>query len=149
MRFHLRAPLAANPRMENLFERASFRSVLEDYGAKPFTYQAAVTRKDLPPKLSNKFFSRIRITLDQFVRGLIGVKKSRGRKNLAQAIAKSRFARGNSAGDPDDRHLVMEYWSIGVKNSCRRAHYSITPLPRYFRRFLGDRPRHDRSFIDS
>jgi hypothetical protein len=79
MRFHFRAPLAANPRMENLFERASFRSVLEDYGAKPFTYQAAVTRKDLPPKLSNKFFSRIRIKLDQFVRGLIGVKKSRGR----------------------------------------------------------------------
>ncbi len=56
MRFHFRAPLAANPRMENLFERASFRSVLEDYGAKPFTFQAAVTRKISRPNSATSSF---------------------------------------------------------------------------------------------
>jgi len=105
MPFRFRAPLPANARMENLFERASFRSVLEDYGAKLFTFQAAVARKNLPAELSNDFFSNVWVKLDQLVRGLIGVKKFGGRQNLAQAIAKSRFARGNSAGDPDDSHL--------------------------------------------
>ena len=105
MLFRFRAPLPANTRMENLFERAFFSGVLEDYGAKPFAFQAAVTRKDLRPELSNEFFSNVRVKFDQFVRGLIGVKKFGGRQNLAQAIAKSRFACGDSAGDPDDSHL--------------------------------------------
>jgi len=105
MPFRFRAPLPANPGMENLFERVSFRSVLEDYGAKPFAFQATVARKDLRPELSNEFFSNVRVKLDQFVRGSIGVKKFGGRQNLAQAIAKSRFACGDSAGDPDDSHL--------------------------------------------
>ena len=114
MLFRFRAPLPANPGMENLFERASFRCALEDYRAKLFTFQPAVTRKDLRPELSNYFFSHIWIKLDQFVRGLIGVKKFRGRQNLGQAIAKNRFARRNSAGDPDDSHSVTECRTIGL-----------------------------------
>jgi len=105
MLFRFRAPLPANAGMENLFERASFRSVLEDYCAKLFTFQAAVARKNRPPELSNDFFSNVWVELDQLVRGLISVKKFRDRQDLAQAIAKSRFARGNSAGDADRRHL--------------------------------------------
>jgi hypothetical protein len=38
MLFCFRAPLPANAGMENLFERASFRSVFEDSSAKPFTF---------------------------------------------------------------------------------------------------------------
>ena len=89
MPFRFRAPLAANPRMENSFERAPFRSVLEDYGAKPFTFQAAVARKNLLPELSDEFFLNVRVKLDQFVGGLIGVKKFGSGKKFAQAIAKS------------------------------------------------------------
>ena len=114
MRFRFRAPLPANPRMENLFEGASFRSVLEDYGAQPLTFQAAGARKNLPPELSNDFFSNARVKLDQFVRDLIGVEKFGSGKELTQTIANSRFACGDSAGDPDDRHSGMKYWRDGV-----------------------------------
>jgi hypothetical protein len=41
-------PLPANPRMENLFERAPFSGVLEEHGANPFTFQAPFARKILP-----------------------------------------------------------------------------------------------------
>ena len=89
MRCCLRAPLAANPRMENLFERAFFSGVLEDYGAKRIPIQAAVARKNLLPELSDQFFLNVRVKLDQFVGGLIGVKKFGSGKKFAQAIAKS------------------------------------------------------------
>ena len=89
MDLRFRAPLAANARVENLFERAFLGRVLEDYGAKPFTFQAAIARKNLPPELSDEFFLNVRVKLDQFVRGLIGIKKFCGRQDLAQTIAKS------------------------------------------------------------
>ncbi len=89
MRCCFRAPLPANPRMENLFERAFFCGVPKDYGAKPFTFQAAVARKNLLPELSDEFFLNVRVKLDQFVGGLIGVKKFGSGKKFAQAIAKS------------------------------------------------------------
>ena len=114
MLVRLRAPLPANSRMENLFERAFFCGVPKDYGAKPSTFQAAVARKNLLPELSDEFFLNVRVKLDQFVRGLIGVKKSCGRQNLAQAIAKRALASGNSTRDPDRGHSAMEYWRNGV-----------------------------------
>ena len=114
MDVRFRAPLAANSRMENLFERAFLGGVLKDYGAKRVPIQAAVARKNLRPELSDEFFLNVRVKLDQFVGCLIGVKKFGGRQNLAQAIAKSRFARGNSTRDPDRGHSAMEYWSNGV-----------------------------------
>ena len=113
MLIRFNAPLPANPGMENLFERDSFSGVLKDYGAKRGPIQVPFTGEDAKPKLAEQLLFNL-VKLDQFVRGFIGVKKSCGRKNLAQAIAKSRLARGNSAGDPDDRHLVMEYWRNGV-----------------------------------
>ena len=89
MLFRFRAPLPANPRMENLFERAFFGGVPKHYGAKPFTFQPAVARKNLPPELSDEFFFNFRVKIDQLVRGLIGVKKFCSRQDLAEAIAKS------------------------------------------------------------
>jgi len=110
MPFRLRAPLPANAWMENLFERAFFGGVPKNYGAKPFSFQAAVARKNLPAELSDEFFLNVRVKLDQVVRGLISVKKSCGRQNLAQAIAKSRFARANSTRYPDRWHAKnVEY----------------------------------------
>ena len=42
MRFRFRAPLATNPRMENLFERASFSRVIKDYMAKLLSIQLLI-----------------------------------------------------------------------------------------------------------
>jgi hypothetical protein len=96
--------------MENLFERAFFGGVPKNYGAKPFSFQAAVARKNLPAELSDEFFLNVRVKIDQLMHCLIGVKKFCGRQDLAQAIAKSRFARGNSARYPDRRHAKnVEY----------------------------------------
>ena len=100
-------PLPANPRMENLFEGAFLRGVLKHYGPKLFPVQAAIARKNPRPKLSRDFLFYFRVKIDKFPRGLISAEKLRGRNKLAQAIAEGRLARGNSAGDPDSRHVIL------------------------------------------
>ena len=107
MPFRLCPPLAANPRMENLFERAFLGGVLKDYGAKPFSIQAAIARKNLGPEFSREFLFYLRVKIDKFPCGLIGVKKFRGRNKLAQTIAEGRLARGNSARDSNGRHVIF------------------------------------------
>jgi hypothetical protein len=104
MRFRFRAPLATNPRMENLFERASFSRVGKDYMAKLLSIQLLIDRKNRTPKFASNLSFNLQIKISKLMRGLIRVEKLGGRKDLAQAFAKAGLACGNSAGDPDDRH---------------------------------------------
>jgi len=92
--------------MEDLFEGAFFGGVLKDYGAKLFSIQAAFARKNSGPKLSRELLFYLRVKIDKFPRGLIGVKNFCGRNKLAQTIAEGRLARGNSARDTNGRHLA-------------------------------------------
>src|SRR5207302_10218517 len=105
MRFRFRAPLATNPRMENLFERASFSRVSKDYMAKPLSIQLLIDRKKRTPKFASNLSFNLQIKIDKLMRGLIGVEKLGARKDLAETFAKAGLACGNSASDPDGRHL--------------------------------------------
>ena len=104
MRFRFRAPLAANPRMENLFERASFTRAAKHYGAKFLSIQVPSVRKNPLPKFAANFFFNFRVKIDEPVCFLIGVEEFGGWNDLAQRLAKAGLACGNSAGDPDDSH---------------------------------------------
>ena len=105
MRFRFRVPLATNPRMENLFERASFSRVGKDYMAKLLSIQLLIDRKNRTSKFASNLSFNLQITINKLMRGLIGVEKLGRRKYLAETFAKAGLACGNSAGDPDDRHL--------------------------------------------
>jgi hypothetical protein len=104
MRFRFRAPLATNPRMENLFERASFSRVGKDYMAKLLSIQLLIDRKKRTSEFASNLSFNLRVEIDKLMRSLIRVEKLGGRKDLAQALAKAGLACGNSAGDPDRRH---------------------------------------------
>jgi len=104
MRFRFRAPLAANPRMENLFERASFSRVAKDYMAELLSIQLLIDRKNRVSKLASNLSFNLQIKVDKLMRGLIGVEKPGGWKDLAETFAKAGLACGNSASDPDGRH---------------------------------------------
>src|SRR5438552_15289992 len=95
--------------MEDLFEGAFFSGVLKDYGAKLFSLQAAITRKNPRPKLSREFFLNLRVKIDNVPRGFIGLERLGGGNELAQAIGKRRLARGNPARDPDTRHVILRH----------------------------------------
>ena len=105
MSFGFRAPLAANPWMENLFERASFSRVGKDYMAKLLSIQLLINRKNRTSKFTSNLSFHLQIKIDKLMRGLIGVEKLGAQKYLAETFAKAGLACGNSAGDPDDRHL--------------------------------------------
>jgi hypothetical protein len=79
------SPLLTNPRMENLFERAPFGCVLENYGAKSGAIQVAVGRKNAEGELvENVAFNIVKI--DKVMRGLIGIEELSAGHELAQAI---------------------------------------------------------------
>src|SRR5882724_6452849 len=101
MRVRFRAPLAANPRVENLFERASFARAAEYYGAKSLSIQVPSVRKNLRPKFAANFFFDFRIKIDEPVCFLISVEEFGRWNDLAQTFAKAGFSCGNSAGDSD------------------------------------------------
>jgi hypothetical protein len=82
-RFRLRAPLAANSRMENLFERASFSRVTKDYMAKLLPIQLLIDRKNGTPKFASNLFFNLRIKIDKSMCGLIRIEKLGIRNNLA------------------------------------------------------------------
>jgi hypothetical protein len=73
MRFRFRAPLATNPRMENLFESASFSRVAKHYMAKPFSIQLLIDRKNRAPKFASNLSFNLQIKIDKLMRGLIRV----------------------------------------------------------------------------
>ena len=104
MRFRFRAPLAANRRMENLFECAFFSRVFKHYGAKFLSIQVPIGRKNLGSKIATNFFLNFRVKIDEPVCFLIGIEEFGGWNDLAQTLAKAGLACGNSAGDPDDSH---------------------------------------------
>ena len=104
MRFRFRAPLTANPRMENLSKRASFTRAAKHYGAKFLSIQVPGLRKNRRPKFAANFFFNFRVKIDESVCFLIGVEEFGGWNDLAQRLAKAGLACGNSAGDPDDSH---------------------------------------------
>jgi hypothetical protein len=104
MRFRLRAPLTANPRVENLFKRASFTRAAKHYGAKFLSIQVPGVRKNPVLKFAANFFFNFRVKIDEPVCFLIGVEEFGGWNELAQTLAKAGLACGNSAGDPDDSH---------------------------------------------
>jgi len=97
------APLPANPRMENLFERAPFRGVLKNYGAKSRPIQVAVRRKNAVPKLGEQLLFNF-LKIDKLMSGPVGIEKFGPGHKLAEAIAERAFACGNSAGDSDCGH---------------------------------------------
>jgi hypothetical protein len=104
MRFRFRAPLAANPGMKNLFERASFTRAAEHYGAKFRSIQVPSVRKNPLPKFAADFSFNFGVKIDEPVCLLVGVEEFGGWNDLAQTLAKTGLACGNSAGDPDDSH---------------------------------------------
>jgi hypothetical protein len=104
MRFRVRTPFAANPRMEYLFERAFFSRVAKYYGPKFLSIQVPSTRKDSVAKFQTNFLFNLRIKIDKPVRLLIRIEKPGNGNDIAQTLAKARLASGNSASDPDGRH---------------------------------------------
>src|SRR5206468_4956701 len=102
MRFRFRAPLTANPRMKNMFKRASFTRAPKYYGAKFLSIQVPDVRKNPLSKFAANLFFNFRVKIDEPVCFLIGIEKFGGRNDLAQTLAKAGLACGNSAGDPDN-----------------------------------------------
>ena len=60
MLFRLRHPLATNPRVKTLFERASLGRVFEDYRPKFRSIQVPIWRKDPAAKLTEDFLFYLR-----------------------------------------------------------------------------------------
>ena len=110
MRLRFGAPAAANARMENFFERGFSVCARKDYGAKCRPIQVAARGKDFRPELTRDFVFYLRVKIDKFTCSRIRVEKFRIGQKLAQTIAESRFARGNSAGDPDGGHVIFCWW---------------------------------------
>ena len=104
MRFRQSAPLPANPRMENLFERALLSGVLEDYGAKRLPIQVARAGKNLLAKFPDQLRFHFR-KIDNFSRRHIGIEEFRSRHQLAQTIAKRTLTRGHSTRDSNGWHV--------------------------------------------
>ncbi len=83
MRFRFCAPLAANLRMENLFERAPFSRVVKHYMAKFFPIQLMIGRKNRAAKFASNLLFNLRIKIDELVHGVIRVEKRSIGDNLA------------------------------------------------------------------
>jgi hypothetical protein len=97
------APLPANPRMENLFERAPFRDALENYGSKSGPIQVAAWGKDPRPELVAELMLNF-LKIDKLVSSLVGIEELGLGHKPSEAIAEGAFACGNSAGDSDCGH---------------------------------------------
>ena len=104
MRFRFRTPFAANPRMKHLFEREFFSRIAKHYGPKFLSIQVPSTRKDPAAKFQTNFLFNLRIKIDKPVCLLIRIEKPGNGNDIAQTLAKTGLASGNSASDPDGRH---------------------------------------------
>ena len=105
MRFRLSAPLPANPRMENVFERAFLGCVLEDYRPEIGPIQVAVAGKDGEAELFQELSFDL-LKIDKLMRGFVGIEKFGVGKNFLKTLAKSALAGGNSACDSNRWHAV-------------------------------------------
>ncbi len=106
MLIRFNAPLPANPRMENLFERLFFGGVLEDYGADCFSIQVAIAGKNAEPELSEQLLLDL-LKIDKLPCDLVGIEKFGCGKDLAETPAKGALAGGNAARDSDCWHAVL------------------------------------------
>ncbi len=97
------APLPANPRMENFFERAPFGGVGKDYRANGLPIQAPIAGKDGESKFSQELVFNV-LKLYQIVGSLIGIKEFGVGKDLPQTPAEGALACGNSACDSNRWH---------------------------------------------
>src|SRR3984893_10905828 len=120
------APLAANARMENLFERLLFGRAFEHYGPKGPAIQAS-TGKNSGAKLAPELLLYLLVQIDEVTRRLIGIKKFRIRQELAQAIAKGCLAGGNPARNSNGRHYFFRRTSQRVA-ACTKSKYDSTPI---------------------
>src|ERR1700682_174319 len=122
------APLAANARMENLFERLLFGRAFEHYGPKRCAIQAP-PGKNSSAKLMPELLLYLLVKIDKITRGLVRIKKFRVRQELAQAIAKACFARGNAARNPNGGHVTFCKTVPGAARAARRPLPSPLLLP--------------------
>lgn len=106
MPLRFNAPLPANPRMENFFERAFFSGVLKNYRAKCLAIQVAIGQKNVEPKLCAQRLLNL-LKTDKLPGDGVGVEKLRTGKNVPQTLAESAFACGNSTGDSDCWHVLI------------------------------------------
>ena len=83
MRFRFCAPLAPNPRMENLLEHAPFSRVGKHYMAKFFPIQPLIRRKNRIAKFTSNLLFNLRIKIDKCTCSIIGVEKLSIGNNLA------------------------------------------------------------------
>jgi len=130
------SPLPANPGMKNLFERLLFGGVLEDYRSKSRPVQVTARGKNAESELVEQLLFNF-LNIDQIVSRLIGIEKPGGGQDLAQTLAKSAFAGGNSPGNPDSWHLFRYVACVGIprkedKNNlsyCQRRDRIRTLMP--------------------
>ena len=92
--------------MEYFFEHAPFGRVLEDYRPKRCPIQVAVGKKNSDAEFLNQLLLHF-LNIDKVVRGLVGIEKFGIGKILAETLAKSALACGNSAGDSDCWHAPI------------------------------------------
>src|SRR5438128_7594064 len=104
MLFRFAAPVPTNWRMKNFFEVAPLLRRLENHRAKCASIQLSICIKNVIAKFPANPGKDVLIMLRELTRHDIRIEKLRLRQELAQAVYKSRFARGNSAGDPDRWH---------------------------------------------
>lgn len=120
------APLPANPGMENLFERAFLSRVLEDYRADCLSIQVAASQKNAEPELGQELLFHF-VKIDKFPGDLVSVEKLGGGKYLAEALAESALARGNSACNSYCWHAVL-ITSVGAPPTTEKEK---RPVPKH------------------
>jgi hypothetical protein len=103
MPFRLRHPLATNPRVKNLFERAPLGRVIKYYRSKFRSIQVPCRRKDFTAKLTQYFLFHF-WKFGERTRCQIRIEEFRSGQDLPHAVTERAFAGGYSARDPDRRH---------------------------------------------
>src|SRR5437899_11321458 len=100
MLFRFGAPLATNPRMENLFERTFLCRAGKYYGPKFLSIQVPIACENLRAKFSANLIFNFRVKVRELLRGLIGIKESGAGNIVAQRLAKACLSLRNAAINP-------------------------------------------------
>src|SRR5439155_5848570 len=99
------APVLTNWRMKNFFELAPLLRRLENHRAKCASIQLPICIKNVIAKFLTNLGEDGLVMVCELARHGVGIEKLCLRQELTQAIYKSRFASGNSPGDPDRWHF--------------------------------------------
>ena len=106
MRFRESAPLPANPRMENLFERAFPGRALKHYRPKGGPIQVSRVGKNFGTELTPQLLFDF-LKIDKLMGGLISIEKFGAGNDLTQAFTETGLTCGNPARDADGWHLMV------------------------------------------